>query len=117
MNTRVVSAAALDCGLVLVFAGIGRSSHAEGLTVQGLATTAWPFLVALTLGWLIARGWRQPVNLRVGAVIWASTVMGAMVLRHFSSAGTALPFVLVATVTLGVFLLGWRGLWLLARRG
>jgi hypothetical protein len=33
-----------------------------------------------------------------------------MLLRALTGAGTALPFVIVATITLGAFLLGWRAL-------
>ena len=33
-----------DLVSVVVFCTIGRRSHAEGLTVAGIAETAWPFL-------------------------------------------------------------------------
>ena len=41
---------ATDLVLVVVFAGIGRSSHGESLS--GIFVTAWPFLVGALLGWL-----------------------------------------------------------------
>ena len=50
----VVGALALDTALVIVFAVIGRSSHAEGLDVAGVWGTAWPFLTGLAVGW-----WRR----------------------------------------------------------
>jgi hypothetical protein len=37
----------LDTALVVVFVSIGRTSHAEGLDVAGVAGTVWPFLAAL----------------------------------------------------------------------
>ena len=75
----------------------------------GLATTAWPFLVALALGWLVCLGWRRPLSIvRTAVPVWVVTVAGGMLLRAVSDQGTALPFVIVATVTLLVLLVGWR---------
>lgn len=46
------------------------------------------------------------------------TVAVGMLLRAVSGQGTALPFVIVATLTLGVFLVGSRlVIWLVTRRG
>ena len=42
-------------------------------------------------------------------VIWPITVALGMVLRNLVfDRGTALPFIIVATVVTGVFLIGWR---------
>ncbi|MDT5125109.1 MAG: hypothetical protein QOH54_753, partial [Mycobacterium sp.] len=82
--TRVRPAAAVlaDVVCVLVFCTIGRRSHAEGITVAGLAETAWPFLAGTAVGWLAARGWRRPATLApTGLVIWLSTVAIGMLLR------------------------------------
>ena len=46
-----------DVAAVLVFCAVGRRSHAEGITIAGVATTAWPFLTGTVVGWLAARGW------------------------------------------------------------
>jgi hypothetical protein len=43
---------------VLLFAAIGRSSHAEFVDALGVLTTAAPFLLGLVVGWLVARAWR-----------------------------------------------------------
>ncbi len=45
-TTARTAAAALvaDAVCVLVFCAIGRRSHAEGITIAGVAETAWPFL-------------------------------------------------------------------------
>jgi hypothetical protein len=102
-----------DAALVLLFAAIGRATHegdAFGPLGTGLATTAWPFLVALLAGWLITRAWRRPVAvLRTGLPVWAVTVVLGMALRALSGQGIAVAFVIVATITLALFLLGWRG--------
>lgn len=49
------AAAALDVAGILVFVGIGRSVHTDGITVSGMASTAWPFLTGAGLGWIVAR--------------------------------------------------------------
>jgi len=117
--TSVVGFAAVaDVVLVLLFVLIGRGAHEEALTVQGTLMTWWPFLVGLAVGWLVTVAWRRPLGvLMPGIVIWVATVGIGMLLRLLSGQGIALAFVIVATVTLAVFLLGWRAIaWLVNRR-
>ena len=98
-----------DCCCVLAFVIIGRASHAKGESLDGIASTAWPFLAGLACGWLATRGWRRPVALApAGVGAWLGTVAVGMVLRVVSGQGTAFAFVLVALAFLGLFLLGWR---------
>jgi peptidoglycan/LPS O-acetylase OafA/YrhL len=104
-----VRAFVADVVCVVVFCTIGRRSHAEGITVAGVAETAWPFLAGTALGWLASRGWRRPTELApTGLVIWAATVIVGMLLRKASSQGTAISFVIVASVVTAILLLGWR---------
>ena len=99
----------VDVLCVLVFCALGRRSHAEGVTVTGVAATAWPFLTGTVLGWLASRGWRRPtVVVPTGLVVWLCTVVVGMVLRKASSAGVAASFVVVAASVTAVLLLGWR---------
>jgi hypothetical protein len=109
----------LDIVLVVVFAAIGRASHAEANPVTGALLTAWPFLVGLLVGWttvrVLRKGW--PVEVGPGITIWFSTVVVGMLLRLATGQGTALPFVGVAALTLAVFLIGWRALTARALRG
>ncbi|STZ22148.1 transmembrane protein [Mycolicibacterium phlei] len=63
LTRAAATALATDLVLVVVFATIGRRSHAEGLTVAGIAGTAWPFLVGALVGWLLSLGWRRPYAL------------------------------------------------------
>lgn len=99
----------VDVGCVLVFCALGRRSHDEALDVAGVATTAWPFLIGTTLGWLASRGWRRPTAVApTGVIVWLSTVVVGMLLRKASSAGVAASFVVVASVATAVLLLGWR---------
>lgn len=102
--------ALLDVVLVVVFAAVGRRSHAEGLDVAGVLRTALPFLVGTAAGWLLASVVVDggPRSLAYGAVVVVSTVAVGMVLRAVAAQGVALSFVVVATVVLSVLLLGWR---------
>jgi hypothetical protein len=110
---RAWPAVALDVGCVLVFVIIGRASHTKGESLAGIASTAWPFLAGLGVGWLAARGWRRPLAISPeGLAIWLCTVALGMILRVVSGQGTAVAFIAVALVFLALFLLGWR---LLAR--
>ncbi|WP_353815808.1 DUF3054 domain-containing protein [Agromyces sp. SYSU T00266] len=112
-----VLAGAADAVLVVVFAAIGRASHGEAVDVAGVWETAWPFLVGLAVGWLVVRGWRHPLAIvPTGVSAWVSAVVVGMLLRLMTGAGAALAFVLVASVTLVLFLLGWRAVGGLIRR-
>jgi Protein of unknown function (DUF3054) len=94
---------------VLVFCAVGRRSHAEGITIAGVATTAWPFLTGTVVGWLASRGWQRPTAVvPTGLVVWLCTVVIGMLLRKVSSAGVAASFVVVASLATAVLLLGWR---------
>ncbi|WP_426321120.1 DUF3054 domain-containing protein [Microbacterium sp. E-13] len=107
-RAAAVGALALDIVLVAAFAAIGRASH-DSEVWTGLWQTAWPFLAGLAIGWLATRAWRAPAApVRTGLGVWALTVAGGMLLRGLSGQGIALPFILVASVTLLVALVGWR---------
>jgi Protein of unknown function (DUF3054) len=113
----VALALVADVLCVLVFCAIGRRSHAEGVTVLGVAETAWPFLAGTATGWLAARAWQRPTDLSpTGLVVWVSTVLIGMLLRKATSQGVALSFVVVASVATAILLLGWRGVAVIANR-
>jgi hypothetical protein len=116
----------IDTCCVLAFVVIGRASHAQGETLGGIASTAWPFLAGLAIGWLGA-GWagssrladkrlpgrrrlpgKQRLPGRQGVIVWLATVAVGMILRVVAGQGTAVAFVAVALAFLGLFLLGWR---------
>ena len=109
MQRRSPAWLAADVVGVLVFCAVGRRSHAEGITVSGVASTAWPFLTGTVIGWLASRGWRRPTAVvPTGVVVWVCTVAVGMLLRKASSAGVAASFVVVASSVTAVLLLGWR---------
>lgn len=102
--------ALLDVLAVLLFAAVGRRSHAEGLDVAGIVRTAGPFLVGTAAGWLLASVTLDggPRSLQFGAVVLTATVVLGMLFRRVAGEGTAASFVVVATTVLAVLLLGWR---------
>ncbi|HET7798849.1 MAG TPA: DUF3054 domain-containing protein [Humibacillus xanthopallidus] len=103
---------ALDVVLVIVFAAVGRASHDEANPLVGALLTAWPFLVGTVVGWAVVRLLRKawPLEVGPGITVWFSTLLIGMVLRQATGHGTAFSFVLVASVVLAAFLLGWRAL-------
>ncbi|MET4135811.1 DUF3054 domain-containing protein [Pseudarthrobacter sp. PvP090] len=104
-----VLAACADAALILVFAAIGRDAHQRGDVVIGVFSTAWPFLAGAALSWLALRVWRSPLALwPAGVGVWLGTVVIGMLLRAVTGQTVVLPFVIVALLSLGVLLLGYR---------
>jgi hypothetical protein len=101
-------ASVADGAAVLLFAAVGRLSHAEGVTPLGVLEVAWPFLVGGAVGALAGRTWRRPESLPSGVAIWAGTLVGGMLLRALTGGGVQVSFVIVAAIVLAVLLLGWR---------
>lgn len=99
---------ALDVLCILVFAIVGRSSHGEASDLLGVLRTAWPFVVGGLLGVLIGRTWRRPGSMPAALYVWISAVVAGMTLRVVSGGTAQVSFIIVTTVVLGVFLLGWR---------
>jgi hypothetical protein len=98
-----------DLALVSVFALIGRWNHDEPITWSGWWETAWPFLAAALVGWVVVVTMRWPGgSIAAGAAVWACAWVGGLLLRRASDEGTAAAFVVVAGVVLGVLLVGTR---------
>jgi Protein of unknown function (DUF3054) len=112
MTAVPVLALGADILAVLVFAAVGRHTHAESDGVVGVLVTAWPFLVGVAVGWLVALGSRRRAPRAVADAfpVWLATVVVGMVVRHAAGRGTPVAFVIVATLVLGLFLFGWREL-------
>jgi FtsH-binding integral membrane protein len=115
---RYLPALIVDAVFVLIFAVIGRASHQE--EPAGFLLTAWPFLVALVVGHALAALMgsrpRKPWSLLWGVTVWVVTVAGGMLLRIVAGDTAQLAFIIVATIVLGVFLVGWRALASVLRR-
>ena len=113
MTRRNAYVAFVDLLAVIAFAAIGRRNHNEtGNIVAGALTVAAPFAIAMAVGWLAARAWREPVTGRTAVIVWAVTVALGVVLRRFVfDRSTAASFVVVATIALGVLIVGWRAVY------
>ena len=98
-----------DAVAVLVFAAIGRQSHAESAVIVGVVEVASPFLLGAVIGSLLSRSWRDPLSWRAGLATWVGAVVVGLALRAVVLARLPLSFAIVATVALGVLVLGWRG--------
>ena len=99
----------VDLAFVLLFTTIGRASHEEGVTLPGVLGVAWPFVVALVVGWLVAHrrsGW--PARMPGSATVWLVTAVLGLALRVATGGGFAWSFGVVTLAVLGVFLVGWR---------
>ena len=53
-DSRMLTALAADVVCVVAFTALGRRSHDEGVSLVGVAETAWPFLVGTGVGWLLS---------------------------------------------------------------
>lgn len=108
---RTAARVASDLLLVLVFAVIGRASHGETLNGAGILLTAWPFLVACLVASLLACVVLRLSWFREGVLVWFLTVLVGMLLRGVTGGGLAIGFLIVATLVLAAFLIGWRWAW------
>lgn len=114
---RAITAAALsDAVLILVFAAIGRDAHQRGGIITGVFLTAWPFLAGAAIAWFAWRAWRRPLSMTTGVVIWLGAVAGGMILRALTGQSVVLAFVVVALLSLALFLVGYRALPALVQR-
>ena len=97
----------LDVLFVVVFAAVGRASHGE--SIVGTFITAWPFLVACVAAWIVLIVLAaDPLSWRAGLIVWLVTLAGGMALRVAAGGTTAVAFIIVAAVFLGLTLMGWR---------
>lgn len=109
-------ALAADAVAVIVFAAVGRSSHAEAGDLLGLLGTAAPFMVGLVAAWATPVVRAHPAGWRAGAVVLAGTAVLGLVLRAGFTERLPLSFAVVTLVSLAVLMLGWRGLSALVAR-
>ena len=91
---------------------IGTRNHDTDTGISGVLFVAAPFLIAVT-GIHILLNVLGKTNLI--AAIWGSTMLVGMLLRNMVfNRGTALAFVIVASVFLAATMWGWRAV--LAKR-
>jgi len=95
-----------DVVLIILFAALGRDTHAHGVDPAGVLLTAAPFIAATLAGWVLLQLWRRPASLWPhGIILWLLTAGGGLALRALAGGGTAFSFQLVTFGVLGAFLL------------
>jgi hypothetical protein len=101
-----------DLGILVIFIVVGRRTHEQAETLSGTLSALAPFVLALGIGWLSARAWRNPTGIATGVWIWVVTLVLGMVVRsQVAGDGTATAFVIVAAGFTGAGLVGWRFVW------
>ena len=106
LNRGAVQAFALDILCVMALVVIGTRNHDTDTGVSGILFVAAPFLIALLGAHLVLNVLGKTTFV---AGIWGSTVLFGMLLRNLAfNRGTALAFVLVASVFLAATMWGWR---------
>lgn len=112
MTRDALRALALDILCVMALVVIGTRNHETDTGVSGVLSVAAPFLSALLAMHVVLTVLKKT---SMTTAIWLGTVGYGMVLRNLVfDRGTALPFVIVATLFLGATMFGWRAL--VARR-
>lgn len=97
----------VDVLLIVLFASLGRRTHASGMDPVGILWTALPFLIAWAVATLATRrSWARLWP--AGVVVWLVTVAGGLLLRVLFGDTAAFSFQLVTAGVLGAFLLGRR---------
>lgn len=115
-----------DFAIVAAFAIGGRRTHADIFNFTELAKIAWPFLIALAAGWIVAsvivrvQGASPAATLSKvwpsGIIIWLLTWLGGIGVRIASGDTADGSFPIVTGLFLFAGLIGWRLVALLFRR-
>ncbi|GAB3947827.1 DUF3054 domain-containing protein [Corynebacterium tapiri] len=116
------SAFLADLLSISLFALLARTAHQSAempLSFSGWLSTVWPFALGVLLSWavILKAGWRGSVVTPTGVATWLITVATGLVIWAIRNA--AVPhwsFILVASVTSGLFLVGWRAFSIVKRR-
>lgn len=112
MTRDALRALAFDILCVMALVIIGTRNHETDTGVSGVLYVAAPFLIALTATSAALTAMKRTVTI---VPVWLGTVIVGMLLRNLAfNRGTALPFIIVATLFLGATMYGWRAV--VARR-
>ena len=115
MSRTALRAFVFDALCVLLMVVIGTRNHKTDTGITGILFVAAPFWIAMSLTHLAPLLQRTAKADAHVVVVWGYTVVMGMVLRNMVfNRGTAVAFIIVAMVFLGITMFGWRAL--LARR-
>ncbi|MEY2966774.1 MAG: hypothetical protein RLY50_824 [Actinomycetota bacterium] len=108
MRARFVSFA-FDAFCVLALVVVGTRNHETDTGVAAVLGVGVPFWIALVAASLLSQVSRDPQSTTAAATAWIGTVSVGMVLRNLVfDRGTAVPFVIVASLFLFATMFGWR---------
>ena len=109
MSRTALRAYAFDALCVLLMVVIGTRNHDTDTGITGILFVAAPFWIATSLAHLAPLLQRKNRKEQNAYMAWGYTVVMGMVLRNMVfNRGTATPFVIVATLVLGAFIVGGR---------
>ena len=115
MSRTALRALLFDALCVLLMVVIGTRNHKTDTGITGILFVAAPFWIAMSLAHLAPLLQRKNRKEQNVYMVWGYTVIMGMVLRNLVfDRGTAVAFIIVATVFLGITMFGWRAL--VARR-
>ncbi|MEI6200196.1 MAG: DUF3054 domain-containing protein [Actinomycetota bacterium] len=115
MSRAALRAYVFDALCVLLMVVIGTRNHKTDTGLSGILFVAAPFWIALSLAHLAPLLQRKDRKDPNTYVVWGYTVIMGMLLRNMVfNRGTAVAFIIVATVFLGITMFGWRAI--VARR-
>ena len=101
----------LDVIWILLFAAIGRQSHAEQSAPLGILATAGPFLAGYAVAVIVLGLPRRPLPVARGVLAWLATVLIGLAIRTvLHGQPPAVAFIIVALIALGLGLVGWRSI-------
>ena len=105
-SREAIKALAFDVLCVMALVTIGTRNHNTDTGISGVLFVAAPFLIAVTGIHVLLNVLKKT---HLVAVIWGSTVLYGMLLRNLAfNRGTALAFVIVASIFLAGTMWGWR---------
>ena len=115
MSRTALRAFAFDALCILLMVVIGTRNHKTDTGISGILFVAAPFWIAMSLAHLAPLLQRKNRKEQNAYMVWGYTVIMGMVLRNLVfDRGTAIAFIIVATVFLGATMFGWRAV--VARR-
>ena len=115
VGRQLVVLVVVDIVIFLLFATLGRASHAESLPLLGIAQTAAPFLLAWLAVAPMLGAYRPalladplPMAIRTFTAWVAACVLGLFIRSAWLQRDIILSFALVTFGVLTVLLVGWR---------
>lgn len=106
----------IDLILVVGFWVVYQQAQDQPMALAVLLPTIFPFWLALTLAWLVVHTGMCALHLGHAVTVWATTLVGGLLLRNLGGQATAMPLIVVCTIVLSFTLLGWRLIGFLVHR-